>query len=66
MHGVEHEGEEDDQEAGHRHQHRPGAVPQGDGAVRAAADVDRAAASPVEVVILEAGHLGQVWWGQGE
>ena len=60
MHGVEHEGEEDDQEAGHRHQHRPGAVPQGDGAVRAAADVDRAPASPVEVVILEAGHLGQV------
>ena len=60
MHGVEHEGKEDDQEAGHRHQHRPGAVPQGDGAVRAAADVDRAPASPVEVVILEANYLGQV------
>ena len=60
MHGVEHEGEEDDEEAGHRHEDRPGAVPQGDGAVGAAADVDRAPASPVEVVILEAHNLGQI------
>ena len=66
MHGVEHEGEEDDQEAGHRHQHRPGAVPQGDGAVGAAADCYRAAASPLEDLVLETGDLGEAGGGRGE
>ena len=66
MHGVEHEGEEDDQEAGHRHQHRPGAVPQGDGAVGAAADCYRAAASALECVVLETGDLGEAGGGRGE
>ena len=66
MHGVEHEGEEDDQEAGHRHQHRPGAVPQGDGAVGAAADCYRAPASPLEDLVLETGDLGEAGGGRGE
>ena len=66
MHGVEHEGEEDDEEAGHRHEHRPGAVPQGDGAVRAAADRYRAPPSPLEDLVLEARDLGEAGGGRRE
>ena len=66
MHGVEHEGEEDDEEAGHRHEDRPGAVPQGDGAVRAAADRYRAAPSPLEDLVLEARDLGEAGGGRRE
>ena len=66
MHGVEHEGEEDDEEAGHRHEDRPGAVPQGDGAVGAAADRYRAAPSPLEDLVLEARDLGEAGGGRRE